>query len=75
MDLTIIKAPKGQEELKDALGNYIYAQPDNSLESKLKPEALSKKELREKKKKKQEKQVKKNAQKPKPLEQCCCASR
>jgi hypothetical protein len=73
MEVTIIKAPKGQEELKDALGNYIYAQPDNSLESKLKPEALSKKELREKKK--QEKQAKKNAPKPKPLEQCRCASR
>jgi hypothetical protein len=63
MDLTKIKAPKGQENLRDALGNYIYAQPDDSLQSKLKPEALSKKDLRE-----QKKQVKKSAPKLKELE-------
>jgi hypothetical protein len=62
MDLTKLKAPKGQENLKDALGNFIYAQPDESLESKLKPEALSKKELRE-----QKKQAKKSAPKSKEL--------
>jgi len=63
LDLTKIKAPKGQETLKDALGNFVYAQPDESLQSKLKPEALSKKELRE-----QKKAAKKNAPKPKELQ-------
>jgi len=58
LDLTKMKAPKGQEHLKDALGNFVYAQPDASLE----PEALSKKELRE-----QKKAAKKSAPKPKEL--------
>lgn len=62
MDLTKMKAPKGQENLKDALGNFVYQQPKESLESKLQPEALSKKELREAKK-----QAKKNTPKPKEL--------
>jgi len=38
LDLTKMKAPEGEENLKDALGNFVYAQPDASLE----PEALSK---------------------------------
>lgn len=46
MDLSKIKAPKEQEDLKDALGNYIYARPSTTLTS----ESLSKKELREQKK-------------------------
>jgi hypothetical protein len=62
MDLTKVKAPKGQENPKDALGNFVYAQADESLESKLKSEALSKKDIRE-----QKKQDKKNAPKPKEL--------
>jgi len=62
MDLTEVKAPKGQENLKDALGNFVYQQPDESPDAKLKPEALSKKELRE-----QKKQANKNALKPKEL--------
>ncbi|CZR61275.1 uncharacterized protein PAC_11171 [Phialocephala subalpina] len=62
MDLTKMKAPKGQENLKDALGNFVYQQPDESLESKLAPSALSKKELRE-----QKKEAEKNAPKPKEL--------
>jgi nitrous oxide reductase accessory protein NosL len=47
MNLTKTKAPKGQENLKDALGNFVYAQAEESLESKLKPEVLSKKDVRE----------------------------
>jgi len=59
LDLTQMKAPPGQEDLKDALGNYIYARPEVDP-SKL--ESLSKKELRE-----QKKAEKKNKPKPKEL--------
>jgi hypothetical protein len=45
MDSTKIKAPKGQEDLKDALGNFVYAQPEYSDKLKL-AEGLSKKEQR-----------------------------
>jgi hypothetical protein len=61
MDTTRTKAPKGQEDLKDALGNFVYAQPENFDKFKL-GEGLSKKEQREAKK-----QAKKNASKPKEL--------
>jgi hypothetical protein len=54
-----MKAPKGQEDLKDQYGNFVYKQPDKT---DLAPEALSKKELRE-----QKKLAKKNASKPKEL--------
>jgi hypothetical protein len=60
-DTTMMKAPKGREDLKDALGNFVYAQPEESDKLKL-AERLSKKEQREAKK-----QAKKNASKPKEL--------
>jgi hypothetical protein len=45
-----------------ALRNFVYQQTDQSLDWKLKPEVLSKKQLRE-----QKKQAKKDAPKPKEL--------
>lgn len=55
-----MKDPPGQEDLKDALGNYVYARPEATDTTQL--ESYSKKELRE-----QKKLAKKNAPKAKEL--------
>jgi hypothetical protein len=47
------KPPKGSRTLQDALKTLIYAHPPNkSIKATLKPETLSKKDLREQQKKK-----------------------